>query len=78
MITLNRYIEWLVHFRDTNEDVGELPVFAASDDEGNSYSAVNFEPTQIMFEDVNDYHPEQISIEEDDEEDYIPNAVIIN
>jgi hypothetical protein len=77
MITFNKYIEWLVHFRDTNEGVGELPVFAASVDEGNDYQAVSYEPGVIVFEDVNERHPEVVFTEKDDEE-YIPNAVIIN
>jgi hypothetical protein len=76
MITLNKYIEWLVHFRDNNEGVGELPVFTASYVVGNSYQAVSYEPTQIMFKNVNAWILEEVIIDEDEE--YIPNAVIIN
>lgn len=78
MITLNKYIEWLVHFRDTNEGAGELPVFYAKDNEGNAYETVFFEPSLIEFEDVNDRYPDVQLYEDDDEEDYKPNAVVIN
>ena len=77
MITLNKYIEWLIHFRDTNEGVGELPVFYATDDEGNSHNAVIYEPGVMVFDDVTSHSPEPLYGEGVDEK-IIPNAVIIN
>lgn len=73
MTTLDRYIEQLIQFRNEYPESADLPVFYSSDDEGNSFHAVNFEPGFMVFEEVLPSFPE-VSTDADKE----PNAVVIN
>lgn len=44
-MTLGQYIELLKQVIEANPAHRDLEVISASDDEGNNYQAVNFEPT---------------------------------
>ena len=74
-MNLNKYIARLVELVESNPKYGELTVITASDDEGNDYNEVHFDPSLGNFEDA-----EFTLYEEDEDDDEQPdvNAVCVN
>jgi len=74
MITVNQLIEELIKLRENGH--GELPVIYAKDDEGNDYHKVYNPPDIFLVEDLKSWSLEPVFLKDDEE--IIPNCVIIN
>lgn len=74
MTTLKQYVEWVNHFYNNNPEYADLPVFYSTDDEGNSFDSIKFEPSAMVFYDVNQRYPKPYHGDDSKE----PNAIIIN
>ncbi|BCU97786.1 MAG: hypothetical protein CM15mV19_0210 [uncultured marine virus] len=49
-MTLGKYVETLVDMLKRNPEIEDYTVIYSSDDEGNTYSKVNFTPTIMLSE----------------------------
>ena len=74
MITVNQLINELIKLRE--KGYGELPVIYSIDDEGNDYHKVYNPPGIFLVEDLKSWSLEPVLLEDDEE--IIPNCVIIN
>jgi len=74
MITVNQLIDELIKLRENGH--GELPIIYAKDDEGNDYHKVYNPPGIFLVEDLETRSLEPVLLEDDEE--IIPNCVIIN
>lgn len=72
-MTLREFIDGLNNYILENPQMMDLPVISASDDEGNSFSEVIYNPTKGIFKEDDKSFDTQMEGEEDK-----PNATCIN
>lgn len=74
MKTVNELLEVLLDLKE--KGYGNLPLIYSTDDEGNSYRKLHYEPSLSLVEDLDEWDLELVYIE--DGEEFEPNCVIIN
>ena len=71
---LKEYMKNLNAFIDEHPEALEYDVITASDEEGNAYQGVYFEPSLMYLDDDGD----AVTYDDDDDEAEPPNAVCVN
>lgn len=72
---LDKYIEVLLQLQ---KEHGNLDVVYSSDEEGNSFHKVEYDPSLGIAEDLNEYFIEIIHPDDAEEYGLSPNCIIIN
>lgn len=71
---LKEYVDGLVEFLKSNPELSDSVVIYSSDDEGNSYQEVSYEP-EVQFTNSVDSHYFDILHEDDIEDDDVENLI---
>lgn len=74
MQTVNDMLEVLLDLKE--KGYGNLPLIYSTDDEGNSYHKLHYEPSLSLVEDLDEWDLEMVYMEDDGESE--PNCVTIN
>ena len=80
---LKDYISGLNKLVEEHPEAAEMEAIYSRDDEGNGYQKIHFSPAVVMAEDLEEYrienvHPDKEEYEEEYDDEFSPNAVVVN